>query len=194
PRPLPAGGLATRVRRTGDRPGAGRRLPHGRRRGTAAALAARLFPAPRRSQGADHYEVDRIRDGKSFTTRRVSAIQHGRAIFTMAVSFHHDEPGMSHQARMPEVAKPEELPNEADIKERVLPLMPDPVRRYYERERPIEWRPVELDRYLGKTIEDGRFHVWIRATAQLPDAPAIHQCVLAYRSDMLLLDSALIPH
>jgi acyl-CoA thioesterase II len=140
------------------------------------------------------YEVDRIRDGKSFTTRRVSAIQHGRAIFTMAVSFHRDEPGMSHQARMPQVAKPEELPNEADIKERVLPLMPDPVRRYYERERPIEWRPVELDRYLGKKIEDGRFQVWIRATAQLPDEPAIHQCVLAYASDMLLLDSALIPH
>ena len=140
------------------------------------------------------YEVDRIRDGKSFTTRRVSAIQHGRAIFTMAVSFHRDEPGMSHQVRMPQVAKPEELPNEADIKERVLPLMPDPVRRYYERERPIEWRPVELDRYLGKKIEDGRFHVWIRATAQLPDEPAIHQCVLAYASDMLLLNSALIPH
>jgi len=140
------------------------------------------------------YEVDRIRDGKSFTTRRVVAIQHGQAIYTMAVSFHRDEPGMSHQAKMPEVTKPEDLPNEAHIKERVLPLMPDPVRRYYERERPIEWRPVELDRYLGKKIEDGRFHVWIRATARLPDEPAIHQCVLAYASDMLLLDSALIPH
>ncbi len=140
------------------------------------------------------YEVDRIRDGKSFTTRRVVAIQHGQAIYTMAVSFHRDEPGMSHQAKMPEVTKPENLPNEAHIKERVLPLMPDPVRRYYERERPIEWRPVELDRYLGKKIEDGRFHVWIRATARLPDEPAIHQCVLAYASDMLLLDSALIPH
>src|SRR5262249_42160571 len=87
------------------------------------------------------YEVDRIRDGKSFTTRRVVAIQHGQAIYTMAVSFHRDEPGMSHQAKMPEVAKPEDLPNEAHIKERVLPLMPDPVRRYYERDRPIEWRP-----------------------------------------------------
>src|SRR5262249_48015953 len=70
------------------------------------------------------YEVDRIRDGKSFTTRRVVAIQHGQAIYTMAVSFHRDEPGMSHQAKMPEVAKPEDLPNEAHIKERVLPLMP----------------------------------------------------------------------
>src|SRR5690349_20970021 len=80
------------------------------------------------------YEVDRIRDGKSFTTRRVVAIQHGQAIFTLMVSFHRDEPGMSHQARMPELTKPEQLPNEAEIKERVLPLMPDPVRRYYERE------------------------------------------------------------
>src|SRR5246127_355846 len=74
------------------------------------------------------YEVDRIRDGKSFTTRRVIAVQHGHAIFTMAVSFHRDEPGMSHQARMPEGETPAQLPNEADIKQRVLPLMPDPVR------------------------------------------------------------------
>jgi acyl-CoA thioesterase-2 len=140
------------------------------------------------------YEVDRIRDGRSFATRRVIAIQHGRAIFTMAVSFHRDEPGMSHEAPMPQVPKPEDLPNEEDIKARVLPIMPDPVRRYYERERPIELRPVEFDRYLGKKIDDGRSHVWIRATGRLPDEPAIHQCVLAYASDMMLLDSALIPH
>src|SRR5215212_4065023 len=140
------------------------------------------------------YEVDRIRDGKSFVTRRVVAIQHGRAIFTMAVSFHRDEPGMSHQAKMPDVPKPEELPSENEIKERVLPLMPDPVRRYYERERPIELRPVEYGRYLGRKTEDGRFNVWIRATGRLPDDPAIHRCVLAYASDMTLLDTALVPH
>src|SRR5205823_4188348 len=140
------------------------------------------------------YEVDRIRDGKSFTTRRVVAIQHGRAIFTMAASFHRDEPGMSHQAKMPDVPKPEDLPNETEIRARVLPLMPDPVRRYYERERPIELRPVEYERYLGKKVADGRFHVWIRATGRLPDEPAIHQCVLAYASDMTLLDSALMEH
>jgi acyl-CoA thioesterase II len=140
------------------------------------------------------YEVDRIRDGKSFTTRRVVAIQHGQAIFTMAASFHRDEPGMTHQAKMPDVPKPEELPSESEIKARVLPLMPDLVRRYYERERPIELRPVEYGRYLGKVYEDGRFHVWIRATGALPDEPAIHQCVLAYASDMTLLDAALIPH
>jgi acyl-CoA thioesterase-2 len=101
---------------------------------------------------------------------------------------------MSHQAEMPSVARPDQLPSEAEIKERVLPIMPDPVRRYYERERPIELRPVEFDRYLGKKIDGGRFHVWIRATGKLPDEPAIHQCVLAYASDMTLLDSALIPH
>ena len=140
------------------------------------------------------YEVDRIRDGSSFTTRRVVAIQHGHAIFTMAVSFHRDEPGMTHQAQMPSVPEPDALPGEAEMKQRVLPLMPDAVRRYYERERPIELRPVELDRYLGKKIDGGRFHVWIRTTGALPDEPAIHQCVLAYASDMTLLDAALIAH
>jgi acyl-CoA thioesterase II len=140
------------------------------------------------------YEVDRIRDGKSFTTRRVIAIQHGHPIFTMAVSFHRAEKGMQHQAKMPDVPKPEDLPTESEIKQRILPMMPDPVRRYYERERPIELRPVEYARYLGTKYEDGRFNVWIRATGRLPDEPAIHQCVLAYASDMTLLDSALIPH
>jgi len=140
------------------------------------------------------YDVESMRDGKSFTTRRVKAIQHGHPIFFMSVSFHADEPGLAHQAKMPDVPKPEELPSEADIKERVLPMMPDPVRRYYERERPIELRPVEFERYLGKRYDDGRFNVWIRATGALPDEPAIHQCVLAYASDMTLLDSALIPH
>jgi acyl-CoA thioesterase-2 len=140
------------------------------------------------------YEVDRIRDGKSFTTRRVIAIQHGNAIFSMSVSFHNDEGGLDHQAMMPAVPKPGELPNEGELRERVLPQMPDPVRRYYERERPIELRPVEFGRYLGKTSEDSRFNVWIRATGRLPDDPAVHRCVLAYASDMTLLDTALVPH
>jgi acyl-CoA thioesterase-2 len=140
------------------------------------------------------YDVDRIRDGKSFTTRRVVAIQHGHPIFSMSASFHLDEPGFDHQAKMPDVPKPEELPSEAEIRHRALPGMPEPMRRYFERERPIELRPVEFERYLGKKFADGRFHVWIRATGPLPNDPAIHQCVLAYASDMTLLDSALIPH
>ena len=140
------------------------------------------------------YDVDRMRDGKSFTTRRVTARQHGQPIFSMLASFHTDEAGLEHQAKMPDVPPPESLPSEAEMREKNLPMMPDPVRRYYERERPIELRPVEFERYLGKKFPDGRFHVWIKTTGRLPDDPAIHQCVLAYTSDMGLLDTALVPH
>ena len=80
------------------------------------------------------------------------------------------------------------------MREKLLPTMPDPVRRYYERDRPIELRPVEFERYLGKKIPGGHFNIWIRTTGKLPDLPAIHQCVLAYASDMMLLDTALAPH
>jgi acyl-CoA thioesterase-2 len=138
------------------------------------------------------YEVDRIRDGKSFTTRRVVAIQHGQAIFSMSVSFHVDEAGLDHQMAMPEVPKPDSLPSDEEIKARILPQLPDPVRRYYERERPIELRPVEFGRYVGQKPADGRFNVWIRTTGRLPDDPAIHRCVLAYASDLTLLDTALL--
>lgn len=140
------------------------------------------------------YEVDRIRDGKSFATRRVLAIQHGAAIFSMSVSFHNDEEGYVHQMDMPDVPGPEDLPSEAQMKQSVVPLMPDPVRAYYERERPIELRPVEFQRYSSRDPLPPRFHVWIRATGQLPDDPAIHRCVLAYASDMTLLDTSLVPH
>ncbi len=140
------------------------------------------------------YDVEQARDGRSFTTRRVKAIQHGRSIFVMSASFHADEPGLEHQATMPDVPAPEDLPSENEIKERVLPLMPDPVRRYYERERPIELRPVEYTRYLGKKFEHGRYNVWMRTTGRLPDELPIHHCVLAYASDMMLLDAALVPH
>ncbi|RAI39751.1 acyl-CoA thioesterase II [Rhodoplanes roseus] len=140
------------------------------------------------------YEVERLRDGKSYTTRRVTAIQHGRPIYSAMVSFHRPEQGFEHQFKMPDVVGPENLPSELELKERILPLMPDPVRGYYERERPIELRPVEFERYLGKAHPEGRFHVWIRTTGRLPDEPAIHRCVLAYASDMLLLDASMIPH
>jgi acyl-CoA thioesterase-2 len=140
------------------------------------------------------YQVERLRDGKSFTTRRVVAIQHGRAIFSMSVSFHGEEPGLSHQAAMPDVPRPDSLPNDAELRKTVLATMPEPVRLYYERERPIELRPVETDRYLGRKIADGKFHVWMRTIERLPDEPAIHRCVLAYASDLMLLDAATIPH
>lgn len=140
------------------------------------------------------YDVERIRDGRSFTTRRVKAIQHGQPIFTLSASFHIDEPGLSHQMAMPDVPKPDQLPTESDIRERVMPLMPDPVRAYFERERPIELRPVEFKRYMTRDGLEPYFNVWIRATGTLPDDPAIHQAVLAYASDMTLLDSTLVAH
>jgi acyl-CoA thioesterase II len=140
------------------------------------------------------YDVERIRDGGSFSTRRVLAIQHGHPIFSMAVSFHVEESGLTHQAPMPTTPDPESLARETEVRKASLPALPEAVQRYYKRERPIELRPVEFQRYLGEKLEDGRFHVWFRATGRLPDDPAIHQCVLAYASDMMLLDTALVPH
>ena len=140
------------------------------------------------------YEVDRIRDGKSFTTRNVKAIQHGQAIFAMSVSFHVEEKAFDHQMKMPDVPGPEKLMTDSEIRKNVLPNLPESVRRFFERERPIELRPVEFGRYTGQRIEDGKFHIWIRCAGKLPDDPAIHQCVLAYASDMALLDASLIPH
>jgi acyl-CoA thioesterase II len=140
------------------------------------------------------YEVDRIRDGKSFSTRRVVAIQHGRAIFSMSVSFHNDEPGLDHQMKMPDVPHPDALPSADEIKQKILPQLPEAVRRYYERLRPIELKPVDFDRYNGKPQQADRYNIWLRTVSPLPDDPAIHRCALAYASDMTILDTALLPH
>jgi len=139
------------------------------------------------------YEVDRLRDGRSFTTRRVLAIQKGEAIFAMSASFQVDEPGYDHQMPMPDVPMPEELPDRDTMNRSILPDMPKAVRAYYQRERPIEVRPVELSRYGGQPMEP-KFHVWIKAMQPLPDDPALHRSVLAYASDLMLLDSSLIAH
>lgn len=140
------------------------------------------------------YEVDRIRDGGSFTTRRVVAIQHGQAIFSMAASFHRDEPGLQHQVKMPDVPPPEALPSEAELKEKLIDRLPEPVKAYWQRERPIEIRPIDLSRYLSPENRAPTQQVWIKATGQLGDDLALHQCVLAYASDFTLLDTALIAH
>ena len=140
------------------------------------------------------YDVESLRDGKSFTTRRVTARQHGHPIFSMLVSFHEHEEGLDHQAEMPQVTPPEDLPGEGEMRDKLFAQMPEAVRRYYERERPIEMRPVEMDRYSGTKYPDGCFNVWFRTTGRLPDELAIHQCVLAYASDLTLLDASLARH
>ncbi|GHB27554.1 acyl-CoA thioesterase II [Pseudovibrio japonicus] len=140
------------------------------------------------------YEVDRIRDGGSFTTRRVVAIQHGQAIFSMSASFQRVETGMEHQIEMPDVPMPEDLMPISEISDELISKAPEPVQKYWKRERPIELRPLDLGQYFSRKKQEPVQHVWVRAASKLPDDPRIHQCVLAYASDMTLLDTALFPH
>lgn len=140
------------------------------------------------------YEVDRIRDGRSFATRRVVAIQHGKAIFSMGASFHNTEPGLDHQLPMPKVPMPDELPSEKELKDKFIDLVPENVRKYWERKRPIELRPTDLTHFVSQKKLEPVQHVWFRATGKLGDDPALHQCVLAYASDMTLLDTSLFAH
>ena len=140
------------------------------------------------------YEVDRIRDGKSFTTRRVVAIQHGRAIFSMSASFQIIEPGLEHFIEMPVLPGPQELPSEKRLAAKFMDHAPENIRKYWQRERPIELRPINLDHYISKKKLEPRQDIWFRATSKLPDDPAIQQAVLAYASDMTLLDTSLFAH
>src|SRR4030081_2714049 len=115
------------------------------------------------------YEVERLRDGKSYSTRRVTAIQHGNAIFSIMVSFHIEEQGsFDHQDKKPDVPPPEKLTAEEISKQPMFKEMADFIRRYYESDRPIELRPVELGRYFGQKVDDGRIHVWIRTASKPP--------------------------
>lgn len=140
------------------------------------------------------YEVERMRDGGSFSTRRVRAIQHGRPIFAMSASFHNEEPGFEHQSQMPDVPPPEDLPNEQSLRDRILDKLPKNMRSYWQHERPIEMRPVDISRYLDRHKSEPVQSIWMRANGTLPDDPQLHQCVLAYASDFTLLDTALIAH
>lgn len=140
------------------------------------------------------YEVERIRDGGSFTTRRVKAIQHGRAIFAMSASFQKDEEGFEHAAGMPDVPPPESLPSAAERVAELIDALPENMRSYWQRENPIELRPVDVTRYLSRDPHPPEQHIWLKASGRLPDDPRLHQCVLAYASDFTLLDTALIAH
>lgn len=140
------------------------------------------------------YDVERVRDGGSFTTRRVTAIQHGRPIFVMSASFHKPETSFDHHLPMPEVPKPEDLPTEKELVRKLLPFMSGNMRSYWERERPIELRPVDVSRYFDREKRAPQQMIWMRPNGRLPDDPALHQCVLAYASDFTLLDTALVAH
>lgn len=143
------------------------------------------------------YDVDRVRDGRSFAARRVQAIQNGKPILSMIASFHRQETGPDHQKAMPEVAAPEALEDQDSLRKRWLaahPEVPEPLQRALLRQLAIEFRPVTpMDPFAPARCPPEQ-HIWFRAGGQLPDDPVVHRCVLAYASDFSLLSTALLPH
>jgi len=143
------------------------------------------------------YEVDRVRDGKSFSARRVQAIQGGEVLLSMICSFQVPEPGFEHQAPMPEVPAPESLRSQPELVKEWLaavPQVPPRIREAFERRTAVEFRPVEPRNPLVPQVDPPRQSYWVRANGKLPDAPLLHACVLAYASDFSLLSTALRPH
>ena len=131
------------------------------------------------------YEVDRIRDGRSFTTRRVVAVQHGRAIFNLSASFHDLEDGLEHQIPMPEVPEPESL---APLYERLEPWKEE-LTEWFDRPHPIDQRHIGDLPWHSKEKGEPYQRLWIRADGELPDDPLLHACVATYASDMSLFDT-----
>ena len=140
------------------------------------------------------YSVDRIRDGRSFATRRVVAQQRGRAIFNMSASFHDPEPGYEHQHAMPAVPPPLRMPSRREWAERLSEQIPEQFRAWAARRGPIETRHHHAPTFISRDPHPGPQDVWMKAVTELPDDPFLHQCVLAYASDMSLLDAIVQSH
>lgn len=142
------------------------------------------------------YEVDRIRDGGSFTTRRVVAVQSGRPIFNLSTSFQIPEPGFEHQDPMPETPAPETLPTDQEHVAAYSGRLPRIFRERATAERPFEMRPVSgpMDDPFSPPARAPERRLWIRTIARLPDSPALHRYLLAYASDHSLITTALLPH
>jgi acyl-CoA thioesterase-2 len=186
----------------------GRRVFGGQVIGQALVAASRTVEDPRPAHSLHAYfirpgdpahpilyTVERDRDGKSFTTRRVVAVQHGRAIFNMAVSFQVEEPGPEHQFDMPDVPGPNGLATQRELRAAVADKVPERFRDMWLRERPIEIRPVNPRDMFRPEPREPVQHVWFRVGGRLAsDDLALHQCMLAYASDMTLLDTCTLPH
>ncbi|HHH2178722.1 TPA: acyl-CoA thioesterase II [Yersinia enterocolitica] len=140
------------------------------------------------------YDVEKLRDGNSFSARRVSAIQNGKPIFYMTASFQSQEEGFEHQNTMPDVPPPEGLMSETDIARKFAHLIPEKVRDKFIGHQPIEMRPVKFHNPLqGSTAEPNRY-VWFKANGEIPDDLRVHQYLLGYASDFNFLPTALQPH
>ena len=140
------------------------------------------------------YQVDRTRDGGSFSVRRVTAIQHGQVIFFAAASFHKQEEGVTHQLSMPEVPRPDDLPTAEAIPDGVLATLPTKVQRWLDRAGPFEFRHVYPRDELNPPKRPPYQQVWFRLTERIGDAPELHREILAYASDFHLLGTANFPH
>ncbi|WP_062018101.1 acyl-CoA thioesterase II [Aureimonas sp. AU4] len=140
------------------------------------------------------YKVDRVRDGGSFTTRTVSGIQHGAAIFTLMASFQRLEAGLDHQIAMPDVPGPGDLPSGEALGAEILERAPDAIRRYWQRPRPVEFRPVSTDHYFTDAKLPPEQRIWVRVVEDVGDDAALNAAALAYLSDMTLLDTSLFAH
>ncbi|MBW8486314.1 acyl-CoA thioesterase II [Actinomadura parmotrematis] len=140
------------------------------------------------------YTVDRVRDGRSFTTRRVLAIQHGKAIFSLSASFQVEEGGVAHHAAMPDAPAPETLPTQ---RERLLPLFGERFAEEFTSRRPIDVRhatPLTWEAAKDPALTTPESKVWLKVDGELPDDPLLHVCLMTYASDMTLLDTVLLNH
>lgn len=140
------------------------------------------------------YRVELTRDGRSFTTRRVDALQNDVPIFSMLSSFAADDVGLEHQAPMPEAPRPDELPSIEAMERQYQAELPQQYRRYIARAMPVEIRLVDLTRFLTHDPQEAIQRVWMRVSGKMPDQPVLHQAVLAFASDYTLIDTALIGH
>ena len=140
------------------------------------------------------YEVDVARDGRSFSNRRVVAVQHGRPIFNMTASFQVPEEGLEHAATMPQVPGPEGLADVRELPPDVLEKVPEKMRRFLIHERPFEFRPVEAVHVIAPPRAAPVRHIWVKTVDALPDNAHLHRNVLAYVSDYQLVSTATMPH
>jgi acyl-CoA thioesterase-2 len=140
------------------------------------------------------YDVDRARDGRTFTARRVTAIQHGEQIFNLAGSFQHPEEGLEHQDAAPDCPTPEDLADEQELRRSLTANLPPLMRQMADRPRPIDMRPVDPQNFMGMKPAPPHQNVWMRATSPIGDDPIFNQAVLAYASDMSFLSTSMRPH
>lgn len=152
------------------------------------------FLRPGESQKPIIYEVDNLRDGKSFSARRVAAIQNGKPIFYMTASFQGEEQGLEHQKTMPSVIGPDSLPSETEIARALEKFLPPGIKETFLSERPLEIRPVVFHNPLKGHVDLPIRQVWVRANGVMPSPLSIHQYLLAYASDFNFLPTALQPH